>query len=67
MIDTVTADAEETTTFAEVFTRAFELSVDCVINQPHLGGKSMLGETEMLGIAIIESSIRMSSHGTNSS
>lgn len=67
IIDTVTADAEETTTFAEVFTRAFEISADCVINPPHLGGKSLLGEADLLEIAIIESSIRMSSHGTESS
>ena len=61
MIDVTTADAEETATFSEIFERAFELSVECVIRPPHLGGKCLLGTTDMLEIKIIESGIRKSS------
>ena len=60
MIDTVEDDAEETTTFAAVFKRAFDLAVECVIKPPHLGGRSKLGATQMLEIAIIESGRRKS-------
>ena len=59
-IDIVEADAEETTTFAEVFMAGIEIAIDCVIKPPHLGGKSKLGRTQMLEMAIIESSIRES-------
>ena len=57
-IDVVEPDAEETTTFAAVFKRAFDLAVDCVIKPPHLGGRSRLGMTQMLDIVIIESNGR---------
>ena len=66
-IDTLTADAEETTTFGDMLLRAFELSVECVIMPPHLGGKSTLGMTDMLEIVMIESGTRKSSHSTKSS
>ena len=66
-IDTLAADVEETTTFADVFMRAFELSAECVIKPPHLGGESLLGATDMLEIAIMESSERRSSYGTKNS
>ena len=58
LIDVVEPDAEETTTFAAVFKRAFDLAVECVIKPPHLGGKSRLGTSGMLDIVIIESSGR---------
>lgn len=63
IIDVVTPDAEETTSFAAVYKRAFELSVECVIKPPHLGGKSLLGMTDMLEILVLESNIRESSQG----
>ena len=59
-IDMVEADAEETTTFAALFKRSFDIAVECVIKPPHFGGKSKLGTTQMLEIAIIDSSIRKS-------
>ena len=59
-IDTLEADVEETATFAAVFTRAFELAAECVIKPPHFGGRSLIGTTDMLEIAVIESSIRKS-------
>ena len=62
-IDVVTPDAEETTTFAAIFQRAFELSAECVIKPPHFGGKSLLGKTDMLEILVIESQERKISQG----
>lgn len=60
IIDVVEPDAEETTTFAAVFKRAHDLSVECVIRPPHLGGRSRLGTTQKLEVLIIESSSRES-------
>ena len=59
-IDTVEDDAEETTTFAEVFRRALYVATDCVAEPPHLGGKTRLGPTQMLELGIIGSSKRKS-------
>ena len=64
IVDVTTADAEETTTFSEVFERAFELSIECVIRPPHFGGKCLLGMKDKLQIAIIESGVRKSSQST---
>ena len=61
IIDVVQPGAEETTTFAAVFKRAFDLAVECVIKPPHFGGKSRLGTSGMLDVVIIESSTRKSS------
>ena len=60
LIDVVAADVEETSTFAAVFKRAFDLAVECVIKPPHLGGRSKVGTAQMLDIVIIESSPRKS-------
>ena len=67
IIDVTTTDAEETATFSEVFERAFELSIECVIRPPHLGGKCLLGTTDMLEITIIEPGVRKSAQGTKRS
>ena len=58
IVDTVDDDAEETTTFAAVFKRAFDLAVECVIKPPHFGGRSRIGTEGMLDIVIIESNSR---------
>ena len=63
IIDVATPDAEETTSFAAIYQRAFELSVECVIKPPHFGGKSLLGMTDMLEILVIESQERKFSQG----
>ena len=60
IVDTVDDDAEETTTFAAVFKRAFDLAVECVIKPPHFGGRSRIGTSGMLDIVIIESTSRKS-------
>ena len=38
----------ETSTFAAIFKRAFDIAVQCVIKPPHLGGKGLVGENEQL-------------------
>lgn len=51
-IDMITEDIEETTTFAAIFKRAFDLTKECVIHPPHLGGRSLLGNHGYLKIWI---------------
>ena len=51
-IDVSGADVRETATFAAIFKRAFDLMVDCVIREPHLGGVSKLGVDDGLEVFI---------------
>ena len=51
-IDVVRADDEETSTFAAIFKRAFDIAVECVIKPPHLGGKGLVGEDGQLRVSI---------------
>ena len=64
LIDVLGDNVEETATFTTILTQAFEVALKCVIQPPHFGGKSRVGERGMLGVAIIESppgrSIRLS-------
>ena len=60
IIDVVEPNAEETATFAAVFKRGFDLAIECVINPPHLGGRSKLGTSQMLDIMMVESNARKS-------
>ena len=43
-IDVVGPDVVETTTFAAIFKRGFDLMVECVIKPPHFGGIGLVGE-----------------------
>ena len=47
-IDVLREDDMETSTFAAIFKRAFDIAVQCVIKPPHLGGKGLVGENEQL-------------------
>ena len=60
IIDVVEPNAEETSTFAAVFKRSFDIAIECVIKPPHFGGKSKLGTSKMLDIVMIESNSRKS-------
>ena len=60
IIDVVEPNAEETSTFAAVFKRSFDIALECVIKPPHFGGKSKLGTSQMLDIVMIESNSRKS-------
>lgn len=55
IIDVLGDDVEETTTFFAILSKGFDIALKCVINSPHFGGRSRVGERGMLGIAIIES------------
>ena len=55
IIDVLGDDVEETTTFSVILSKVFDIALKCVINPPHFGGKSRVGERGMLGVAIIES------------
>ena len=56
-IDVVTASTQETATFAAILKRAFDLTVECVIHPPHLGGKSALGKRGGLEVALFAAGI----------
>ena len=58
-IDVIDAGDKDVATFATVFKRAFDISVECVIKPPHLGGKARIGENKLLELAVIESNPRM--------
>ena len=60
-IDVVAEEAEETTTFAAILKRGFDLTVDCVIKEPHLGGTSLIGKKKMLSVSISASESNVSS------
>jgi len=51
-IDVEGADVYETSTFAAVTKRAFALMVQCVINEPHLGGRSFVGDHDGLEVLV---------------
>ncbi len=49
-IDVVGPNFRETSTFAAIVERAFDLAVECVITAPHFGGRSFLGKDEGLEV-----------------
>ena len=49
-IDVIAPEVKETETFAAILKRAFDLTVECVIRPPHLGGRSFLGRGKGLVI-----------------
>jgi hypothetical protein len=51
-IDVKGNDAHETSTFAEITKRAFSLMVECVIKEPHLGGRSFVGDHDGLEVLL---------------
>ena len=50
-LDVIDAGVVETATFAAIIKRAFDLTVECVIGPPHLGGRSFLGRD--LGLEVL--------------
>ncbi|MCJ1452984.1 hypothetical protein MMC28_003329 [Mycoblastus sanguinarius] len=59
-IDVKTEDSVETTTFAAILKRAFDIAVECVIKPPHFGGRSFIGEKELLTVFVMESGAAIS-------
>ena len=51
-IDVLQEGETETSTFAAIFKRAFDIAVDCVIKPPNLGGHGLVGTNERLGVVI---------------
>lgn len=43
---------EETSTFRAITERAWALMLACVIMEPHLGGRTRLGEHEMMSVLV---------------
>ncbi len=51
-IDVLQEDDKESSTFAAIFKRAFDVAVECVIKPPHLGGQGFVGEDGRLKVSI---------------
>ena len=49
-IDVVAPNVKETATFAAILKRAFDITKECVIYPPHLGGREVLGVNDGLKV-----------------
>lgn len=52
-IDVGGDDVHETSTFAAITKRAFALMVECGIKEPHLGGRSFVGDHDRLEVLVL--------------
>ena len=62
-VDVLRKDDTESSTFAAIFKRAFDVAVQCVIKPPHLGGQGLVGENERLKVWIYGFNAKVSSPG----
>lgn len=46
------SDVEETSTFAAIVKRAHDLMLVCVIQEPHLGGRAVVGDRGRLKVSL---------------
>ena len=53
LIDVIGDDVEETTTFRTILETAFDITLKCVLQPPHLGGRARVGQRHMLGVAVL--------------
>ena len=51
-IDVLQEGDKESSTFAAIFKRAFDIAVKCVIKRPNLGGQGLVGENGRLNVSI---------------
>lgn len=54
VIDMAQGIEEEVATWAAILKRAFDIVIECVVHQPHLGGLSLLGANQNLKISVQE-------------
>ena len=62
-IDVLREGEEESSTFAAIFKRAFDIAVNCVIKPPNLGGRGLVGRNERLKVTISGPDPEVSSPG----
>ena len=52
-IDVLREDDTESSTFAAIFKRAFDVAVECVIKPPHFGGNGLVGGNERRKVSLL--------------